>query len=393
MSDTFIYTTALKKVRAMTARIKVIPGGSSAGKTYSILPILIDKCIREKGLSVSIVSESMPHLRRGAMRDFLNIMKLTNRYHDPSWNKTNSLYTFSNGSYIEFFPADDDSKMRGARRNVLFINECNNVSEEAYTQLAMRTTDDIYLDYNPSHRFWVAEVIDSADSEKLTLTYRDNEALTPNVIKFLEGKRAQAVHSKYWENWCRVYLDGLEGNLEGTIFNEWRSIEVVPEDATLIGYGLDWGFTNDPSTCIAIYKYNGALVLDEILYGKGLGNNDIAKLLSAQNIKSEIIADSAEPKSIAELKRYGFNIRGAKKGRDSIVYGLSIMLEQELFVTRRSTHLREELDRYTWKKDREGNALNVPIDAWNHCIDAVRYLVMTRLGKRSEGVRKPFKIG
>jgi phage terminase large subunit len=194
----FVYTTGLDKIRNMSKRIKVIPGGSSAGKTYAILAVLIDKCATTPNLSVSVVSESFPHLRKGSMRDFLNVMKNTGRYIDSHWNRTNSIYNFHNGSYIEFFGADSGDKLRGARRNVLYINECNNVNKEVYIQLAMRTDKDIFLDYNPSNKFWIDDVLESDEAEKLILTYKDNEALSDNVVKFLEEKRILALTSEYW---------------------------------------------------------------------------------------------------------------------------------------------------------------------------------------------------
>jgi phage terminase large subunit len=380
--NSFIYTSALDKIRKMKARIKIIPGGSSAGKTYSILPILMDMAIRTKGLSISVVSESMPHLRRGAMRDFIKIMKSTNRYIDKNWNRSNFIYTFSNGSFIEFFSVDEEAKLRGARRHVLYINECNNVSEESYMQLAMRTSGDIFLDYNPSNRFWVNN-IDVNDSERLVLTYKDNEALPQTVIDFLESKLILAQTSTYWKNWCNVYLYGKEGSLEGVVFNNWEEIDIVPTDAELVGYGMDFGFTNDPSTCVGVYRWNGKLVCDQVIYAKGLSNSDLSKLMLDGKVAGEVYADSAEPKSIDELKKYGHKVYSTKKGPDSILHGINLLQEYELLITRRSIDLKEELRRYSWKKDKDGNTMNVPEGIWDHCIDAVRYLALMKLGRRS----------
>ena len=365
--EEFIYTTALDKIRRMSARIKVIPGGSSAGKTFSILPILADRCMKEPGLSISVVSESMPHLRRGAMRDFIKIMKITNRYVDSSWNRSNSIYNFKNGSYIEFFGVEDESKLRGARRNVLYVNECNKISEEAYTQLAMRTDKDIYLDYNPSNNFWVSSVIESPEAEKLILTYQDNEALPQSVIDFLESKLLLAETSTYWQNWCNVYLSGQTGTLDGVIFNNWSYIDRVPVEAELLGFGMDFGFTNDPSTCIGVYRWNSQLILDEVFYRKGLSNRDISALLKSDGVSGEIYADSAEPKSIEEIRKYGHRIQATKKGPDSIIHGISLLQEYQMLVTKRSYNLKKELGLYSWKKDKDDNTLNIPIDNWNHC--------------------------
>ena len=343
-------------------------------------------CIETPNLSISVVSESMPHLRRGAMRDFINIMKMTNRYVDSHWNKTNSVYEFSNGSFIEFFSVDDDSKLRGARRNILYVNEANNINEEAYTQLAMRTDLDIYLDYNPTNTFWINNVIKSEEAEVLVLTYKDNEALSLSVINFLESKREMAKTSDYWKNWCKVYLDGLTGSLEGTIFNNWTEIDSIPTEAALLGYGMDFGFTNDPTTCIALYKYDGKIILDEIIYGKGLSNSDISTQLKQEEVKGEIYADSAEPKSIDEIKKYGHKIYPTKKGPDSILHGIQLLQEQEMFITKRSFNLKRELSLYSWKRDSDNNALNIPIDSFNHTIDAARYIALIKLGKKRQHV-------
>jgi phage terminase large subunit len=324
------------------------------------------------------------------MKDFIDIMKATHRFHKSSWHSTNSVYTFSNGSYIEFFSVEDDSKLRGARRNCLYINECNNINYEAYTQLAMRTSGDIYLDYNPTNTFWTEEVLKSDEASCLILTYRDNEALSQTIIDYLEEKRVLAITSSYWENWCKVYLDGEVGALEGVVFSNWTTISKLPEDARLIGIGLDWGYSADPTAAVGVYKYNDEIILDEIIYQKGLSNSDIAKLLS--NYKGvEIYADSAEPKSIAELKGYGLRVLPAKKGPDSIKFGISLLQDQSILVTSHSTNMITELTKYLWKKDKDGNATNTPIDIYNHMIDATRYLAMMKLKNRTSGKRM-FKI-
>jgi phage terminase large subunit len=386
MSEKFVYTTAIHKIRKMKSRIKVIPGGSSAGKTFGILPILIDKAAKKSNLSISVVSESMPHLKRGAMRDFLKIMKITNRFIREHWNATNSIYTFSNGSYIEFFSADDDSKLRGARRNILYINECNNVTFDAYNQLAMRTSGDIYLDYNPTHIFWAdTEVLKSPESEKLTLNYKDNEALSQTVIDFLEEKVELAKTSSYWKNWVDVYVHGKVGKLEGVVFDNWNEIKSIPENAKLVGIGLDFGFTNDPTAAVAVYQMDDNIYLDELIFQKGLSNGQIAKLLKAYELNCQIYADSAEPKSIAEIKAYGLPIFPTKKGTDSIKFGIDILQSFNIFITQRSANVKDEFSRYSWKKDREGNFENVPQDIFNHTIDAIRYLAMIKLSKRRKG--------
>lgn len=374
----------------MKGTIKVIPGGSSAGKTIAILMILIDRAIKTPNLRISIVSESMPHLKRGCIRDFLNIMKGTNRFIGTHWNISNSIYTFTNGSYMEFFSADDDSKLRGARRDVLYINECNSIDYDSYLQLSIRTNQDIYLDYNPSNRFWVnTELENDTRAEFLTLTYKDNEALKPTIVEQLESYRDKAKTSSYWANWVKVYLDGELGSIEGTIYQDYQIIDKIPDDARLLCGGLDFGYSVDPAAVILIYKYNDEIILDEVIYQKGLLNSDLAKLIKEHKITCDIYCDSAEPKSIAELKKYGIKAKGVEKGRDSINYGIQILQQQKILVTKQSTNLLDELSKYSWKKSKDGGYDTTPIDAFNHLLDASRYAAMSVLGARKEFSKKP----
>ena len=363
----------------MSARKKVVQGGSSAGKTIAILAILIDRAIKNPNIEITVVGATVPHLKGGAMKDFLKIMKQTNRYVGDNWNITNSKYTFSNGAIIEFVNADGD-KAVGPRRDVLYVNEANLISYEIYTQLEIRTGKDIYLDFNPVNRFWVHdEVLSEPDSEMIILTYRDNEGIPENTLNDLLAKRVKALTSDYWKNWCKVYLDGEVGMLEGVIFQNWKEIDTIPVEAKLLGYGMDFGFTSDPSTMIAVYKYNSQMILDEVIYQKGLLNSQIASMIKSIGAKNgPIYADSSEPKSIADIQGYGIGIYAVSKGKDSVKAGIQLMQEYEFLVTKRSTHLKEELTKYSWDK----NKVNEPIEIFNHCIDATRYLVWMMLGSR-----------
>lgn len=376
----FKYTTAIKKIRSLTKRKKVIQGGTSAGKTFGILPILIDKAARTPMLEISVVSESIPHLRRGAMKDFLKIMKLTNRYVDAHWNRSLLTYTFANGSYIEFFSADMDDKLRGARRNILYVNEANNVTFEAYLQLSIRTNKEIYIDFNPTQEFWAhTEVVPQEDADFIILNYKDNEALDENIVKEIESAKEKAKVSSYWENWWKVYGLGEIGSLQGSVFNNWSTIDKIPEEAKLLGIGLDFGYTNDPTAIVEVYNWNGKRIVNEIAYRTGMLNTDIAKILPS-NVP--IYADSSEPKSIDEIKRFGKMIRGVTKGKDSINYGIQVMQSQEYLVTSNSTNLIKELRGYVWDTDRTGKTLNRPVDYNNHGIDSLRYHEMETVGLR-----------
>jgi phage terminase large subunit len=381
----FVVTTAIKKLYKLDKRIKVVCGGTSAGKTFGIIPILIDKAIKNPNLEISIVSESIPHLRRGALKDFLKIMMLLNRYTDVQFNKSTLKYNFTNGSYIEFFSTDMPDKLRGARRTDLYINECNNIPFDAYQQLMVRTSDNIWLDYNPTSSFWVdREVLNGQDVDFITLTYKDNEALPETIVKEIESARVKASKSNYWKNWWKVYGLGQLGSLEGVCIPDWKEIQ-LPDEARILCYGMDFGYSNDATSVVAMYKYNDSYIFDEIIYKKGLLNRDISNLLKTYNVSDVIYADSAEPKSIAELNHYGHIVYPVKKGRDSINYGLNLINQNKIFITSRSKNLINELRNYIWMTDKQGNVLNKPIDAYNHAIDALRYSITSQLQDPNKG--------
>lgn len=387
----FEVTTALKKIYKLSQqegkRKFVVQGGSSASKTWSILPILIDKAIRYERREISIVSESVPHLRRGAVKDFLKILMLTGRFEESKWNRTTMTYRFSNGSFIEFFSADSADKLRGGRRTDLYLNEANNIGLEAYIQLAMRTSGHIFIDFNPSEQFWAhTEVAKEDDAASIILTYKDNEALSEAIVNELESKRIKAKTSKYWANWCKVYLDGQIGSLEGVCISDWSRIDIIPKEAKLITAGLDFGYTNDPSSLILIYYVDGKYIFDEVFYRTKMRNSDIIEEIKKLKLPRDvyIYADSAEPKSIADLKYAGIRVEPCAKGKDSIVFGIEKLNQSEIYVTNSSKNLIEELQGYIWKKDKEGNTLNIPTGA-DHAIDAMRYGLVTYLDDPTRG--------
>jgi len=381
----FVVTTAIKKLYKLNKRIKVIRGGTSAGKTFGIIPILIDKAIKNPNLEISIVSESIPHLRRGALKDFLKIMMMLNRYRDAQFNKSTLKYNFTNGSYIEFFSTDMPDKLRGARRTDLYINECNNIPFDAYQQLMVRTSDQIWLDYNPTSSFWVdREVLNGEDIDFITLTYKDNEALPDTIVKEIELAKEKAKKSTYWKNWWKVYGLGQLGSLEGVCIPDWKETQ-LPTEARILCYGMDFGYSNDPTSVVAMYKYNDSYIFDEIIYKKGLLNRDISNLFKTYDVDDIVYADSAEPKSIAELNHYGHIVYPVKKGRDSINYGLNLINQNKIFITSRSKNLINELRNYVWMSDKQGNVLNKPIDAYNHAIDALRYAITSQLEDPNKG--------
>lgn len=371
----YAITTATLKVAKLRKRIRAVQGGTSAGKTIAILQILIDKAQTDKLPTLtSIVSESFPHLRRGAMRDFLNILKEHNYYNDKLWDRTNFVYTFETGSQIEFFSADQPGKVRGPRRDRLFINEANNVPYETFDQLEVRTKDFIILDWNPVQEFWYYDLVaNRTDVEHMVLTYKDNEALSPEIVAAIEQRKDR-------KGWWQVYGLGQLGEVEGKIYKDWAIIDEIDHHARLERYGLDFGYSNDPSALVAIYYHNGGYILDEVFYLKGLSNKQIA-----DNIKNQpqalVIADSAEPKSIDEIRAYGINILPTEKGSDSVRNGIQLVQDQRISVTKRSVNIIKEYRNYLWKVDKDANILNVPEHTFSHSMDAIRYGMVSLIKK------------
>ena len=380
-------TQATEKILKLNKRIRVVAGGTAASKTFSIIMWLVDHAQSIPNKLISLVSETLPHLKRGAMRDFLNIMENHGYFKDSAWNKSDFTYTFDSGSKIEFFSADQPAKVRGPRRDILFINEANNVPYETFVQLEIRTREVIWIDYNPVAEFWYyTEVAPNLEHDFLTLTYKDNEALEPAVVKSIEARQ-------YDKGWWRIYGEGQLGVAEGRIYKDWQLIDDIPHEARLERYGLDFGYTNDPTAIVAIYRYNGGFILDETTYQNGLKNREIADIL--KNVpKALVIADSAEPKSIDELKDLGVNIVGAPKGAGSILQGIQNVQAQRVSVTKRSTNIIKEYRNYLWQTDRDGKIINEPSANFNHAMDAIRYGMnnLTSMGILSANINQFKKV-
>jgi phage terminase large subunit len=382
----FIRTTAINKILKLKKFVKGVQGGTSAGKTYAILPILIDIATKNPQAEISVVAESIPHLKRGAMKDFKKIMISTGRFVDSRWNASDFKYTFANGSTIEFFSADNDSKLRGARRDYLYMNEANNMTFHAYTELASRTKKSIWLDWNPTNEFWFhTDLQNDSDVDFLIINYKDNEACPESALKFILKARQKAATSSFWANWYKVYGLGELGALEGVVFNNWKTIDAIPKEAEYLGAGLDFGFTADPTAMVGVYRWNNQIILDELIYQSGLLNSDIIKLIKHDK-RNIIYADSAEPKSIEEIRRAGFNIKPVSKGADSINFGINVLQQQDILVTSQSMNLIKELRTYCWDKDKTGKQLNKTVDYMNHAIDAVRYFAMMSLTNRNKKI-------
>lgn len=377
-------------------RFVIQQGGSSSSKTYSNLQFLVIWSLRSnKTKLVSVVAESIPHLKRGAYRDFLKILMSSGLYKEENHNKTDFTYKLKNWTF-EFFSADNDAKLRGARRDILYVNECNNISWDSFTQLEIRTREKIFLDFNPVSRFWVHSKI-MVHGQKYSFiksTYKDNvdhitgePLLEESIIKAIESRRPVYDESGNLisgdEHFWKVYGLGEVGSLEGTVLTNWEQSDSFPADFKWSCYGVDFGFTNDPTTIIHVGMSNGELWLRELCYETGLTNQDISKKLKELGIgpNDEIIADSSEPKSIAEIKREGFRfIRGATKGKDSINNGIDILKRYKINVHSKSTNAINELSNYQWLRDKDGNWLNKPMSGYDHIIDPLRYIVIDKIG-------------
>jgi phage terminase large subunit len=375
-------TTVFQKNWEANNRYVVNIGGSRSTKTYSILQLLIVKAIEStEPLVISIVRKSLPSLRISVMRDFFDILKNLDLYNVESHNKTENTYLLNN-TLIEFFSIDDAQKRRGSKRDILFINEANELTYEDFFQLNIRTTNQIFLDFNPSEQFWYNDKLQSRDDITIIhSTYKDNPYLNPEQINEIE--RLQFTDLQYYQIYA---LGEFAGGMD--LVYQYIPIDDIPVDsAKLVGLGMDYGFTNDPTTLVEVWKDNDSIYLNELLYERNLTNQDIADKLSEYGVDRyiEIIADSAEPKSIEEIRRMGFNIKPAQKGPDSILNGIDILKRKRIHVTKQSINLIKELNNYKWITDKNGNKLNKPVDAFNHALDAVRYVALNKMKVDNQG--------
>lgn len=366
------------------ARIQVHQGGTRSGKTYSILTVLIEYCWRNKNAKriITICRKTYPALKASAMRDFFTILEKENWYNPVYHNKVEGTYKLF-GNLIEFISVDQPQKVRGRKRDILFINECNEVNKEDWRQLILRTQDRIIIDYNPSDEFhWIYEdVIPREDSDFFKTTYLDNPFLGEETIAEIE--RLRDTDENYW----KVFGLGERGMARTTIYTHWKEVNQVPEGWRLMNIGLDFGYTNDPTAIVAVYTDGEGYCLDEMCYSTGLLNTDICNLLRSNNVErtTTIVADSAEPKSIDVIHSQGFNVYPCRKGRDSVRSGIDYIRSKPLSITSRSTNGIKELRNYKWKEDKNGKPLNVPVDAFDHFMDAMRYAITFNLTNPNYG--------
>lgn len=370
-----------KHLENSTKRITIEQGGSRSGKTYNILMWLIfSYSNKNSGKTITICRKTFPALRASSMRDFFDILKKYDLYKEANHNKSNSEYLLNNNLF-EFISLDQPQKVRGRKRDMLYINEANELYFEDWQQLILRTTDKAILDYNPSDEFhFIYEKIKPRDdAEFFITTYKDNPFLDIETVNEIE--RLRFVDENYW----KIYGLGQVGSSQALIFriNECNSI---PPEAKFLSYGMDFGFTNDPTTLVAIYQQGDNIYLKELLYQTGLTNRDIDEKLKFHSVeRKEIFADSAEPKSIEELYRMGWNIKPATKGQGSVNIGIDMMKRYQIYVTKDSVNMIKEFRNYKWQEDKNGNVLNTPVDMFNHTIDAIRYGLYDKLARPNYG--------
>lgn len=367
-------------------RFVVNQGGTSSGKTYTIMQLFVVLSMTSPMLILTIAGQDLPNLKVGAMRDLdtiINRSKYLTDYYDH--NRSEHTYRGKNGSIIEFKSYSDAQDAKNGKRDYLFVNEANGIPYDVFWQLQIRTRKRVYLDYNPTARFWVHDKIIGRDDAALIISdHRNNKFLTDEEHAKIEG-----IDDK--ELW-RVYARGLTGMISGLIFTRWDIVDRMPpvEECKVRGYGLDFGFTNDPTSLVDLRLAHGELWVDCPIYEQGLTNPDIAKRCMGEGLTRSdlIVADCAEPKSIEELKSFGLYIVPSSKGRDSITNGIDILKRYPMHVTRRSHGLITELRTYKWKVSRNGETLNEPIETFNHAIDALRYVAQAILAEQRRGTAR-----
>ena len=376
-------TVVLQKNLNANTRIVVNQGGTRSSKTYSLAQLIILKALQEQGKVYTICRKTLPALKGTAYKDFFNILEEHNLYNPDKHNKSELTYKLNNNE-IEFISVDMPQKIRGRKRHILWLNEANEFRFEDWVQLSLRTTENIYLDFNPSDPYsWIYDrVMNREDCTFIKSTYLDNPFLPDETIKEIE--RLKDLDSNYW----KIYGLGDMAQPTETIFRQFEICNNVPNESELIAIGMDFGYSNDPTAIVEVFKLNDNLYINELVYSKGLTNQDIAQRLRELDItrQTEIIADSAEPKSIEELHRQNFNVKGAKKGADSINMGIDVLRRFKLHITKNSTNALNEFKYYKWLTDKNGHIVNKPAtNQQDHLIDAVRYVALNKLMTNHSG--------
>lgn len=359
-----------------------LQGSSRSSKTYNTLIWLVVYCLTHPYTRLSIVRATLPAIKGSVYVDFKEILLRLGVWDDRAMNKSDMIYTFSNGSWVEFFSTDNEQKLRGRKRDILFVNEANELSFIEWQQLKMRTTKYTILDYNPSFsdEHWICSVNADHRTYHFISTYKDNPFLEQSIIEEIES--LQYKNQSLWQ----VYGLGMQAVVEGLIFRDVEYVDDIPPQVRKRWRGMDFGFTNDPTAIVTVGVDGDNLYIDEVAYATQMLSGDIIRTLKAQDEPLEVIAESADPRLIQEIYRAGINIHPVKKFQGSVDAGIQKMLQYKLHITKRSANIIKEQKNYTYRQDKEGKWLNEPIDAYNHAMDAVRYVVMQKL---LGGERKP----
>lgn len=358
-----------------------LQGSSRSAKTYNTLIRLIVYLIENPNVRMSIVRKTLPALKGSVLIDFKEITNRMGLWENSQFNKTELVYRFPNGSWIEFFSTDDEQKIRGRKRHILFANEANEISQIEWQQLVMRTTLFSILDYNPSFSedHWIEQINKDPDCFHFISTYKDNPFLEQKIIDDLEKLKDR--NKSLWT----VYGLGLRAVIEGRIFESYEIVDEIPHWVKKKWTGMDFGYTNDPTAIVDVAIHENDLYLDELCYRTRMLTNDITKQLKKLPDGHRVISESADPRLIDEIHHAGINIHPVEKYQGSIMAGLTKMQEFNIKITKRSTNIKKEIDNYVYAQDKEGKYLNEPIDQFNHAIDAARYVILDRvIGKRSK---------
>ena len=361
-------------------KIIVNQGGTRSGKTFNIiLYIIFYYCLNNSGKTITICRKTYPALRATVLRDFINILREHNLYNEDNHNKSSSEYNLF-GNLIEFISLDQPVKVRGRKRDLLFINEANELYWEDWQQLLFRTSEKIILDYNPSEEYhWIYDkIIPREDTDFLKTTYKDNPFLEQSLVEEIE--RLQYTDEQYWQ----IYGLGEKGISKATIF-DYIECNQVPFEAEVVSFGMDFGFTNDPTALVKVSKLGNNLYIEELLYRTMMTTGDIHNFLKGKVNREPIYADSSEPRIIEELRRMGWSIRASLKGRDSVNAGIDLLKRFKIHIHKDSTNAIQEFRNYKWLEDKTGKLTNKPEDKNNHIADAVRYATYSILSKPNFG--------
>lgn len=357
-------------------RINVFQGSSRASKTYNILIYFVYKLLNEDNKILSVVRKTLPALKGSVLRDLKEILLLFDVYDPNAWHQADGYYQLGT-NIIEWFSIDDETKVRGRKRDYLFINEATEVSNDEYTQLVLRTSDLIVLDLNPSlWQSWIYDLENLDDVKYNIITYKDNPFLPETQVQEIEKLRDRD------PNLWRIFGLGLKGMATKMVFTHQQIYDELPKDAKLLGYGIDWGYS-DPSTLVAVYKNKDGIYVEEKLYLKNITIPDFIYKIKdlGLNLNDDFIADSANPQAIEELKRNHINCKPVKK--NSILHGIDLLKRNNFYVNTNSKNLLNELQSYVWKVDKNGNNLDEPVDNNNHIIDGIRYVLEMKLGRNT----------